>query len=107
MGIEVPQEESVIPGGEEIIEGGGEIWWAGGDGWNVDVENGKWGVVDGGSDCKVLCGCVVGKEGVGVDGGEVNGIMDEDDETAPARGARAITADGEEVIKWFELGPRS
>ena len=51
--------------------------------------------------------CVIGKERIGVDGGEMDGVMDKDDETAPARGARAITADGEEVIKWFELGPRS
>ena len=41
MGIEVPQEESVILGGEEIIEGGGEIGRAGGDGRNVNVENGE------------------------------------------------------------------
>ena len=107
MGIEVPQEESVIPGSEETIEGGGEIGWAGGDWWDVNVENGKWGVVDGGSDCEVLGGCVVGKEGVCVYGGEMNGIMDEDDETAPARRARAVTTDGEEVVKRSELGSRS
>ena len=107
MGIEVPQEESIILGGEEIIEGGGEIGRAGGDGRNVNVENGEWGVVDGGSDCEVLGGCVVGKEGVGVDGGEMDGIMNEDDQTAPARGARAVTADSEEIVERFELGSRS
>ena len=30
--------------------------------------------------------------------------MDEDDETAPASGARAVTADGGEVIEVFEVG---
>ena len=107
MGIEVPQEESIILGGEEIIEGGGEIGRAGGDGRNVNVENGKWGVIDGGSDCEVLSGCVVRKEGVGVDWGEMYGIMNEDYETTPARGARAVTADGEEIVERFELGSRS
>ena len=40
MGIEIPQEESVIPGGEEIVEGGGEVGGAGGDWWDVNVEDG-------------------------------------------------------------------
>ena len=83
-----------------------EIWWAGGDGRNVNVENGECGVIDGSSDCKVLGGCVVGKEGVGVNGGEMDRVMDEDDETTPARGVR-VTTDGEEVVKWFESGSRS
>ena len=68
---------------------------------------GDWGVVDGGSDCEVLGGCVVGKEGVGVDGGEMDRVMGEDDETTPARGARVVTTDGDEVVKWFESGSRS
>ena len=41
-------------------------------------------------------------EGVGVDGGEMDRVMDEDDETTPARGARVVTTDGDEVVKWFE-----
>ena len=40
VGIEVPQEESVILGGEEIVEGGGEIGRAGGDWWDVYIEDG-------------------------------------------------------------------
>ena len=40
MGIEVPQEESVILGGEEIVEGGGEIGRAGGDWRDVYIEDG-------------------------------------------------------------------
>ena len=55
----------------------------------------------------MLGGCVVGKEGVGVNGGEMDRVMDEDDETTPARGARVVTTDGDEVVKWFESGSRS
>ena len=40
MGIEIPQEESVILGGEKIAEGGGEVGGAGGDWWDVNVEDG-------------------------------------------------------------------
>ena len=69
--------------GKKSVDGG-EIGRAGGDWWGVNVENGEWDVVDGGSDCEVLGGCVVGKEGVGVDGGEMDRVMDEDDETTPA-----------------------
>ena len=51
--------------------------------------------------------CVIGKERIGINGGEMDGVMDKGDETAPARGARAVTADGEEVVKGFEYGSRS
>ena len=46
MGVEIPQEESVILGVEEIIEGGRGIAGPGGDRGDVDVEDVKGSVVD-------------------------------------------------------------
>ena len=106
MGIEIPQDESIILRGEEIVEGGGEIGGAGGDWRDVDVEDIEWSVIDDGSDCEVFCGCVVGEEGVGVDRGEMDGVMNENDKTTPARGAGAVTTNCEEIVKWLELRVR-
>lgn len=107
MGVEVPQEESVILGVEEIIEGGRGIAGPGGDRRDVDVEDVEGSVIDGGPDCEVFCLGVIGEERVGVYGGVLDGVMDEDDETTPASRAGAVATEGEEVIKWFELGSRS
>ena len=55
------------------------------------------------------CSVVVslGKKGSVSMGGEMDRVMDEDDETTPARGARVVTTDGDEVVKWYESGSRS
>ena len=49
----------------------------------------------------------LGKKGSVSMGGEMDRVMDEDDETTPARGARVVTTDGDEVVKWYESGSRS
>ena len=64
VGIEVTQDESVTLGLEEWVECRGEIRGAGGTGRDVDVEDVYWVVVDGGSDCEVFSGGVIGEEGV-------------------------------------------
>ena len=77
MGVEVPQEESIILGVEEIIEGGRGIAGPGGDGRDVNIEDVEGSVVDGGPDCEVFCLGVIGEERVGVYGGVLDGVMDE------------------------------
>ena len=47
---------------------------------------------------------VIWEEVVGADGFVRNGVMDEGDEASPARGARAVAAEGEVVGEWGNIG---
>ena len=62
VGVEVPQDESIILRGQEILKGGGEIRGAGGGGGDVDIEDPEWGMVDDGCDGEMFCGCVQGEK---------------------------------------------
>ena len=52
----------------------------------------------------MLCCGVVDEKWVGGEGCVFDGFMDEDDEAAPASGARAVTANGGVVIEVIEFG---
>ena len=62
VGIEIPQDDSIIRGGKEILKGRGEIGRAGRGRGDIYVENPKWSVVNDGGDGEVLCSCVMGEE---------------------------------------------
>ena len=62
VGIEIPQDDSIIRGGKEILKGRGEIGRAGRGRGDIYVENPKWSVVNDGGDGEVFCSCVMGEE---------------------------------------------
>ena len=61
-------------------------------------------MIDDGSDGKVFYNIIGGEEVVGGKGGVLNGVVNEGDETTPARKARAVSTDGEVVGEGEELG---
>ena len=106
VGIEVPEDEGVIPGGQEIPNGRSETWGAGGNRGNIYIIDIECVVVDGDGDCQVFGYGVVLEERVGVYEGVLDGMVDKDDETATAGGARAVTSDGGVVCEGEEFGAR-
>ena len=83
MGVEVAQDESIILGLEKSGERGSVVGWARGVWGDVDVVDVDGNVVDGDGDGEVFGGGVVGEE-VGREVGVGEGVVDEDDEAAPA-----------------------
>ena len=99
MGIEVPENERVITRGKEIPDGRSETWGAGGDWGNVNVVYVEGVIVDGDGDSQMLSHKVVAEERVSVNEGVLDGVVDKNYETPPARGARAVSSDGGVVGK--------
>ena len=84
MGVEVSQDEAIIPGLEKSKEGWRVVGWARGRGRNVDVVKMNGNVVDGDSDSLVFYGGVVLEEIVCREFGVRDGVVDKCHEAAPA-----------------------
>ena len=64
MGVKVSQDEGIILDVKKSVELWGETGGAGGGRGNVNVEDLKFGIIDGGGDGKVFSRGVVGEESV-------------------------------------------